>query len=105
MGEAAYTQVTILGEKYRISGDAESASVPELAAYVDDKMNEVKQCSSIIDPKHLAVITALNLADELFGERARFVELLRELSERTQEIGLPLDATLSTAEEGADSKS
>ncbi len=105
MGEPAYTQVNILGEKYRISGDAESASIPELAAYVEDKMNEVKQCSSIIDPKHVAVITALNLADELFGERARFVELLRELSERTQEIGSPLDATLSTAEEGAASKS
>ncbi len=92
MGEARYTTVTILGEDYRIAGEAEGASIPELAAYVDDKLNEVRRHSDTPDIKRIAVMASLNLADELFRERARHAALMAAVEERVSRIGAALGA-------------
>ncbi len=95
MGEAEYTKVTILGEEYRVAGDASGADIPVLAAFVDDKMGEVKRRSNSLDIKRIAVLTALNLADELFRERARRASGDAEVRERIEEIGFALEDTLT----------
>lgn len=82
MGETQFIRVTILGEEYRISGDAAGAAVPELAAYVDQKIKEIRRQSSMTDPKRVAVMASLNLADELFRERAVSAALLDEVRRR-----------------------
>jgi cell division protein ZapA len=82
MGETTYTKVTILGDDYRIAGEPDGAPVPELAAYVDRKMNEVRRQSAVPDARRIAVLTSLNLADELFRERARRQELMNQMAER-----------------------
>lgn len=96
MGESSYARVTILGEEYRIAGEAEGASIPELAAYVDDKMNAVRRQSQSPDLKRVAVMASLNLADELFRERARSEALAADLQARVAR----LDASLAAALDG-----
>ncbi|MBM3317766.1 MAG: cell division protein ZapA [Candidatus Eisenbacteria bacterium] len=104
MGAASYARVVILGEEYRIAGEAEGASIPELAAYVDDKMNAVRRQSSSPDAKRIAVMASLNLADELFRERARSAALAVELQSRVARLDASLATALSELEaEGAPS--
>lgn len=95
MSEATYTKITILGDEYRVAGEALGASISDLATYVADKMSEVKQSSSTIDPKRIAVLTALNLADELLRERALTADVADRLRQRAAELGTALDATLA----------
>ncbi len=94
MGESAYTKVSIFGEEYRIAGDDPEISVPELAAYVHGKMNDVKGHTKTFDTKRIAVLTALNLADELFREQARTAALVKQIKERTEEFDQLLELTL-----------
>ena len=96
MAEAAYTRIHILGEEYRVAGDANGVSIPQLAAFVDDKMQEVRRkSSSSSDAKRIAVLTALNLADELFRERARSAAQVGLVRERVEQIGFVLEETLT----------
>ena len=94
MGEAGYTRVTILGDEYRVGGDASGAAVAELAAYVEQKMKEVRRQGSMTDPKRIAVMASLNLADELFRERALAGALLTEMKERAAKMDSVLAVTL-----------
>jgi cell division protein ZapA len=95
MGEAAYTKVTICGEEYRVAGEATGGSLRDLAAYVDHKMDEVRQRTSGIDMKRIAVLAALNLADELFRERTQSGDLRRQVRERAAGLGTCLEASLA----------
>lgn len=98
MDESAYTKVTILGDDYRITGDSAASSIRELATFVDDKMEEVKRHSGSFDVKRIAVLTALNLADELFRERRRSVTQEGAVRERVEQLGFVLEDTLTDPE-------
>jgi len=103
MGEAAYTRVTILGEEYRITGETSGTVISELAAFIDNRMDEVKRHSSTFDLKRIAVLTALNLADELLSERARNAARQGQVRERVARLGFVLEETLADPGEGTGS--
>ena len=63
------TEVEILGESYRILNNAPPEHTQTLAKYVDEKMKEISQSSSAVSSLKIAVLTALNIADELFKEK------------------------------------
>lgn len=58
-------RVRILGEEYTIVGDAEETTIRNLAAMVDERMHELKQALPNASISRLAVLCAINLADEL----------------------------------------
>ena len=63
------TRVEIYDQTYQIKGDIESEYVRVLAAYVDRKMREIAANSKTADTLKVAVLAALNIADELFQVR------------------------------------
>lgn len=60
------TEVVIFGETYKIVNDASSEYTQALATFVDEKLKEVSQNTSIVSPVKVAILAALNIADELF---------------------------------------
>ena len=66
------TQVEIFGEVYTVRGSDENGYLQELADLVDRKMREVAEHVKG-DTARIAILVALNLADELFqiSESAR----------------------------------
>jgi len=95
MGESRYRSVTIMGEEYRISGETAGAALPDLAAYVDDKMSQLRRLSGVPDTKRIAVMTSLNIADELFRERAEWAALAAEMEKRVARIGTALESLMT----------
>ena len=93
MSETAYTKVSILGEEYRVSGETRSASLEDLAAFVDGRIDEVRRRGQIVDMKRIAVLTALNLADELFHERARSRDCLGRIVQQREKLDAALNST------------
>jgi len=67
-------KVEIYDQTYRIQGqEDEEAYIQELARYVDRRMREIGEATGTVDTLRVAVLTALNIADEL--------HLLRQQSE------------------------
>jgi cell division protein ZapA len=86
--------VEIQGQRYPIRTALDPEYVRQLAAYVDQKMGAAVESSPSGDSLRLAVLAALNLADELF--RAREANRTRDgrLAERTEELERLLDRVL-----------
>jgi cell division protein ZapA len=87
MPPSTTTQVEIFGEAYSVRGSDENGYLQELAALVDRKMREVAERVKG-DTARIAILAALNLADELFqiqnrqeGERVEIREKVAALTE------------------------
>jgi cell division protein ZapA len=63
--------VEIAGHRYPIRSTLDERYVTELAAYVDQKMRAASDSAPASDMLGLAVLVALNIADEFFRERER----------------------------------
>jgi cell division protein ZapA len=93
MGETRNTvQVEIFGQIYTIRADADSRQVNELAARVDTEMRELSRTLGVVDSLRIAVLAALNIADECVRLRAQVLGLEKRISKLSQEIGKVLDA-------------
>ena len=61
--------VEIFGQAYAVRGGENPGYVEKLAAYVDEQMKEVSRTSGAVDSLRIAVLAALNIADERFNLR------------------------------------
>jgi cell division protein ZapA len=87
-------KVEIYGSEYRIRGDADPEYIQEIAHYVDSKMREVTTETSLGSSLKVAILTALNIAGELFRERDDRNKLLAQVEERAEELTQVLDSEL-----------
>ena len=88
------TRVEIFDQSYLIKGSMEAEYIRELAAYVDRKMREITGSSKTADSLKVAVMAALNIADELFQEREGAKKLTSFVYERSAECSRQLDQIL-----------
>lgn len=62
--------VQIFGQTYEILGNpAETLYYNSLARFVEDKMKEIMNHTNVVSTQKVAVLAALNVADELVRER------------------------------------
>jgi len=61
-------EIEIYGRLYkiRVKGDEDEKTISQLTSYVDQKMQEIAVKSKSNDPLKIAVLAALNIADECF---------------------------------------
>jgi cell division protein ZapA len=97
MGELMSTSVEILGREYKIRAAADSAYIREVARYVDAKLREVSQGSTQQSSDRLAILAAINIADELFQLRRASTEEFSSIERRTQSLIRLLDESLIPA--------
>ncbi|MCL6562908.1 MAG: cell division protein ZapA [Firmicutes bacterium] len=77
------TTVTIFGEEYRLRSDLPEETVRALAHHVDSVMRVLSaKGMGTLNPTRLAVLTALNLAEDLFRVRAEYEELVAAMQHR-----------------------
>ena len=98
MVEKNATTVEIFGREYKISGVADNGYIQEVARYVDEKMKEVSKGSSLPSHDRLAILAALNIADELFQERRQSSETTRSIVNKTHNLIRILDQGLQSGE-------
>ena len=86
--------VEIAGQRYPIRSGLDAEYVSRLATYVDDKMRAAGDSTPTSDTLRLAVLAALNIADELFRCRDSTLARDGELAERAGELERLLDRVL-----------
>ena len=87
--------VEIAGQRYPIRSELDERYVAELAAYVESKMRIAADSAPTSDILGLAVLVALNIADELFRLRAQHSEASGELNERAMRLERIVDEVLA----------
>ena len=73
--------VDIYGHQYRMVGKASAAHLRSVAHYVDEKMRYIANGNARLDTAKIAVLSAVNIADEFFQLKQEYEELLRILEE------------------------
>ncbi len=77
MSEKNSVSVKIYGQEYAIAGDTPREYIMRLADYVDGKMSEIGKLGSI-SMSAIAVLSAVNITDEMFKKDDELVELTAE---------------------------
>ena len=95
--DSRVVHVEIHGQRYPIRSGLEQAYVAELAAYVDEKMRLAARECSAGDTLKIAVLAALNIADELFRSRDDARDGQRAFVHRAEELERMLDLALGDA--------
>jgi cell division protein ZapA len=79
-------QVEIFGQTYSVQAGADPGYIESVASYVDHQMRDVSRASGAVDSVRIAVLAALNIADELFRARSAGREGGDRLEERTKHL-------------------
>ena len=98
MIEKNATTVEIFGREYKIRGVADEQYIQEVAGYVDKKMREVSAGSSLPSQDRLAILAALNIADELFQERKQLVDVQTDIEQKAHKLISILDQNLQSGD-------
>jgi cell division protein ZapA len=94
MSESRVIHVDIQGQRYAIKSTLDPKYVNDVAAFVDQKMERVGQELATSDALRLAVLAALNIADELFRTRQDSNGEASRLLARAADIERIVDAAL-----------
>ena len=94
MSDGRVIPVDIHGQRYPVRSSLDPDYVSRLAQYVDDKMRAASDSTPTGDSLRLAVLAALNIADELFRCRDTSQARSGELAERAGELERLLDRVL-----------
>ena len=86
--------VQIFGHTYTIRSEAEQTHILDVAAYVDRKMREITDKVPVASLSKVAILASLNIADELFKERARRDQQQELLDRRAARLNAVLDDLL-----------
>jgi cell division protein ZapA len=78
--KADLVHVEIFGQTYAVKAGGDPGYVEKLAASVDEQMKDVSRASGAVDSLRVAVLAALNLADECARLRRQVEEARRESS-------------------------
>jgi cell division protein ZapA len=79
--EKTKVAVKIYGEEYVVKGYAKSGYIEGIGAYVDRKMHLIGQKNPNLPISKVAVLAALNIADELYKLQEDYDSLAKLLEE------------------------
>lgn len=92
-GAAPSVRVEIYDQAYNLRGtDAEY--INKLAEYVDTKMRTVAQQTQTVDSLRLAVLAALNIADEFHVLKRKYDAIAGDYREKADHLSGALDEVL-----------
>jgi cell division protein ZapA len=89
--------VEIHGQRYAIRSELDPQYIGELAAFLDEKMRAAARDLASTDPLRIAVVAAINMADDLFRSRADASGADTRVRARAAEIERLVDAVLDEA--------
>lgn len=80
-------EIEIFGQVFRIAaGDASEAYLQRLASYVDERMQSIAETTKSASFNRMAVLTALNIADDLLKLQDRYESASRVLADKTDDL-------------------
>jgi len=86
MGKERLVEIKVFGQTYTVKTDAEEDYIQEVARYVNEKMEEVLTKTKSVSTLNVAILTALNIADDLLKEKEKRTALRREVEAKSKDL-------------------
>jgi len=82
--------VTIMGQKFTISSDAEEGYMLKVADYVDVKMQELLRSPKASAKTNVAMLAALNIADEYHRLKDAHDTIMSRLDQLSKKLSMTM---------------
>lgn len=82
--------VEILGQKLTISSDADENYMLKVAGYVDEKMQTLSKAQKPANKSNIAMLAALNIADEYHQLKEAHEAILQRLNQLSRKLSTML---------------
>lgn len=76
----------MLGQKFMVRSDSGDDYVGEVASFVDQKMNDVMKTSKSVASLNVAILAAMNIADEFLKYKNQKEKKLDEAREKIKSL-------------------
>jgi cell division protein ZapA len=93
-------RVVIYDQEYFMRGDLNQEYIQKLATYLDTKMRSIAERTRTVDTLRVAMLAALNVADEYHQIKARYEEVTQHLDQKVEKCTDALDEILKGEAEG-----
>lgn len=90
MREPESVTVSIFGQEYTLKGGSDAEYVQKVAQFVDERMNEVARNATAVSTAKVAILAAVNIADELFREQQKRLENMVTVEDRSVQLTMLL---------------
>ena len=93
-------RVTIYGDEYSIKGDADDDTIKRVAEYVNSKMSEVQNSVASRDKVKVAVLSAMNIAEELLSYKEKcqkYLNTCEDLRKKAIAMGRKIDENIDNS--------
>jgi cell division protein ZapA len=95
--ETQSIRVVIYDQEYFMRGDLNQEYIQRLAKYVDTRMRSIAERTRTVDTLRVAILAALNVADEYHQLKARYEEVTEHLDQKVGKYSDALDEILKGA--------
>ena len=86
MVEERLIEIKVFGQTFSVKTDAEEAHLQAVAEFVNEKMEEILRKTRSVSTLNVAILTALNIADDLLKEREQRKALLEEVEIKSKNL-------------------
>lgn len=86
MKEERVVEIKVFGQTFSVKTDADEDHIQAVAGYVNEKMDEVLRKTRSVSTLNVAILTALNIADDLLKEKEQRMALLREVEIKSKDL-------------------
>jgi len=90
-------EVEIYGQRYAIRGDADDVYIRRLAHFVEDHMKRLSDGMKTATPAKLAVLTAINLAHQLFESEKKRAQGEADVDRRMETLMESIEEQIPTS--------
>ncbi len=95
-GSSTSIRVEIYDQSYHLRG-TDPQYIADLAEYVDSRMRLISQQAATVESLKVAVLAALNIADELHVLKRKYESLTEDYTTRAEHLSGALDEVLGEA--------
>ncbi len=97
-GKERLVEIKVFGQTYTVKTDAEEDHIHRVARYVNEKMDEVTRNTKSVSSLNVAILTALNIADDLIREKEKRLALLHEVDQKSKDLTERISLNISEKE-------
>ena len=87
-------EIAIMGQKFMVKSDSDDDYVVRVAKFVDTKISEVMQNTKSVASLNVAILAAMNIADEYFkfqrDKKDKFVKVEKKIEDLIELIDIQM---------------
>ncbi|MEW5849846.1 MAG: cell division protein ZapA [Myxococcota bacterium] len=97
--------VSLAGHRFSIRSEHSEAHLQNLASYVDRKVRELQRLSKTVGTQQLALLAAMNIADELFAAEQRQRDFKQRVHRKSENLLRAVEMAIASQNAARDNAS